>query len=128
MSSPETSPRTSRQSFLTSVRNACAGIVTAWGSERNFRLQLLIAIVVLLAGWWFEVARWEWAVLVVAIGMVLTAELFNTAIEAVVDLVSPEIHPLAKRAKDVAAGATLIAAFTAALLGLLVFVPHLVNV
>ncbi|MCA9029402.1 MAG: diacylglycerol kinase family protein [Planctomycetaceae bacterium] len=125
MSSPEIPPRPSRQSFLKSVRNACAGILTAFRSERNFRIQSVIAIVVLLAGWRFEVSHWEWAVLVVAIGMVLTAELFNTAIEAVVDLASPEIHPLAKRAKDVAAGATLIAAITAAVLGLIVFLPHL---
>jgi len=80
---------------------------------------------VLAAGWFFGITRIEWCAVVAAIGLVVTAEGVNTAIEAVVDLASPEQHPLAGRAKDVAAGAVLLAAVTAAVIGLLVFGPRL---
>ncbi|MGB8168211.1 MAG: diacylglycerol kinase family protein, partial [Chthoniobacteraceae bacterium] len=69
--------------------------------------------------------RWEWAAVVGAIGLVWTAEGLNTAVEALTDLVSPGEHPLAGRAKDVAAGAVLCAATSAAVIGLVVFVPRL---
>jgi diacylglycerol kinase (ATP) len=81
-------------------------------------------VVVLVAGWFFEISRLEWCAVLAAIGLVLTAEGINTAIEAVVDLASPEQHLLAGRAKDVAAGAVLIAAVVAAVIGLLVFGPR----
>ena len=77
------------------------------------------------AGFWFGISRGEWCAVIAAIGLVWTAEGLNTALEAVVDLVSPDQHPLAGRAKDVAAGAVLCAAISALVIGLLIFGPRL---
>jgi diacylglycerol kinase len=76
-------------------------------------------------GIWVQLERLEWALLVLAIGMVWLSEFINSALEAIVDLASPEIHPLARVGKDVGAAAVLIAAVTAAAIGLLVLGPPL---
>jgi diacylglycerol kinase (ATP) len=80
---------------------------------------------VVLVAVWLRVSRWSWALLVLTIGSVLTAEVFNTAAELLVDLASPDYHPLAKRVKDLAAGAVLIAALVSILVGLLILGPPL---
>jgi diacylglycerol kinase (ATP) len=85
----------------------------------------MATISVIGAGFFFRIARLEWCAIVTAIGLVWAAEGLNTAIENVVDLVSPEYHPLAGRAKDIAAGAVLCAALLAAIIGALVFAPYL---
>ena len=77
----------------------------------------------LAAGFFFEVSRWEWCLLILCVAVVLAAEAFNSALEYLVDLVSPGQHPLAGKAKDIAAGAVLIVAIGAALVGLLIFIP-----
>ncbi len=91
------------------------------------RLHLCAAVVVLAAAVLVGVAPLGLAVLLVTITLVLTAELLNTAAEAIVDLVSPEYHPRAKVAKDVAAGAVLVSAGGAVLVGLAIFLPHIVR-
>ena len=101
------------------------GVRILFQTEANARIHAVATVAVLAAGWAFEISRLEWCAVLAAIGLVLTAEGINTAIEAVVDLASPEQHPLAGRAKDVAAGAVLIAAVVAAVIGLLVFGPRL---
>ncbi len=78
-------------------------------------------------GFYVGLNRWEWVAIAGAIGLVWMAELFNTALEVVVNLVSPERHPLAGKAKDIAAAAVLMAAVTAATVGLLVFWPYAVH-
>ncbi len=78
-------------------------------------------------GLYCGLARWEWVAVALSVGAVWGAELLNTAVEAVVDLVSPEYHPLAGRAKDVAAGAVLVVALAALVVGLLVFGPYLLH-
>jgi diacylglycerol kinase (ATP) len=100
------------------------GVVVLFRTQANARIHAVAAIMAIAAGWCFGITRVEWCAVVLAIGMVLAAEAVNTAIEAVVDLASPELHPLAGRAKDVAAGAVLIAAAAAAVVGFLVFGPH----
>lgn len=104
---------------------AFRGIVFLLRTQTNARIHLAAAVVVIGAGFGFEITRAEWLAVIAAIGLVWTAEGLNTAIEALVDLVSPEQHPLAGRAKDVAAGAVLLAAIAAAVIGLLVFGPRL---
>ena len=104
---------------------AFRGIGTLLRTQTNARLHLVATVVVVGAGFGFEIARAEWLAIVGAIGLVWMAEGVNTAIEAVVDLASSEQHPLAARAKDVAAGAVLLAAIAAAVIGLLVFGPRL---
>ncbi len=89
------------------------------------RFHLAAAIVVAAVACWLQVDAHDWLWLIAAIGSVWTAELFNTAVERVVDLASPEFHPLAKAAKDVASGAVLIAAIFSAIIGIIVLGPPL---
>ena len=113
-------------------RRLCRSFGWAWRgvgvllrTQANARIHAVAAVGAIVAGFVFGITRGEWCAVVAAIGLVLTAEGLNTAIEAVVDLASPGRHPLAEKAKDVAAGAVLLAAITAAVIGLLVFGPHL---
>lgn len=115
---------TSRKRFRSSLRYAWSGVYHAVRSQRHVRWHLCAAVVVLAAAVLGGVTPVELAVLLVTITLVLTAELFNTAAEAIVDLVSPEPHPLAKIAKDVAAGAVLVSAGGAVLVGLAIFLPR----
>ncbi len=96
-------------------------------TQANARIHAVMAVAVVVAGFAFHISAGEWCVVSGAIALVLVAEAINTAIEAVVDLASPDVHPLAGRAKDVAAGAVLIAAVIAVIMGLLVFGPHLLT-
>lgn len=104
---------------------AFRGIGFLLHTQTNARIHLAATVVVVGAGFGFEITRAEWLAVVAAIGLVWTAEGLNTAIEALVDLASPEQHPLAGRVKDVAAGAVLLAAIAAAVIGGLIFGPRL---
>jgi diacylglycerol kinase (ATP) len=108
-----------------SFGHALRGLVAAWRTEVHLRLHGAATVAVLGLGWYVGLARWEWALVALAVGLVWSLELLNTAVEAVVNLVSPEWHPLAGRAKDVAAGAVLAGAAAALAVGLLVFGPRL---
>lgn len=114
-----------RVSFRRRFAVAVRGILEAVAGQWNFRIHLTAAVGVIgMAAWW-RVSRWEWVALTLCIGIVLTAELVNTAIEAAVDLASPQQHELARRAKDVAAGAVLMASLTAAIAGAVILLPYL---
>ena len=112
---------------LASFAHAFRGIGAALRSEPNLRLQLLAAIAVAIAGWWLEIRAGEWLAVIVAMALVLVAELFNTALEALADAVHPERHEGIGRAKDAAAGAVLVAAIAAAAIGAIVFLPKLLE-
>jgi len=112
---------------IASFRYAIAGLRYLLKTQPNARIHLLATVAVILLGFWLEVSNTEWAILALAVGLVFSAEAFNTAIESIVDLVSPDVHPLAGIAKDVAAGAVLLAAIAAAVTGLLVFGPKVVD-
>jgi diacylglycerol kinase len=99
--------------FIKSVPHAFRGILTLIKSENNFRIHLLAVVVVVIVGLEMDLTEGEWLAIILTMGGVLALEAVNTAIEAVVDLVSPEFHPLAKKAKDVAAGAVLLFVFAA---------------
>ena len=105
---------------------AFAGFFYLFRTQRNARIELVIGLIVCALAWWLSISRVEWAILVVTIAMVLILEGLNTALEAAVDLASPEIHPLAKAAKDVTAGMVLIAAIASIVVGLLILGPPLV--
>jgi len=94
-------------------------------TQPNAQIHTVIAVAVLFCGLFFQLTAMEWCFLVIAAMLVLGAEAFNTALETLTDLVSPDYHPLAGRAKDVAAGGVMICAIGAAIIGLMVFVPHL---
>jgi len=97
-------------------------------SDHNAWIHALATIVVIAGGVFFELERYEWTAVVFAIVAVWTAEALNTAFERLCDVASPDFHPLVEQAKDVAAGAVLIAAVGAAAVGGLVFLPHLLGV
>jgi len=111
--------------FVRSVTHAWNGIRHVLQTQRNMKIHAVAAVIVLLAAWWLEIPRGDWMLVVFAIGLVLSLETVNTAIEAVVDLVTPERHPLARIAKDASAGAVLLAAITSVVIGLCVFGPPL---
>ena len=108
--------------FIFSFRYAIEGVLTAF-SEQNMRVHLFSAIVVIVAGFLTGLSVLEWCVIVVVIGLVIAVEMLNTALERVVDLASPDIHPFAKQAKDLAAGAVLVIAIVSVIIGLLIFLP-----
>lgn len=99
------------------------GIFQVFKSEPNMKIHIVLAVLVIIAGFVFSISLMEWILCLLCFGMVIGAEMINTAIEDIVDLVSPDHHPLAGRAKDVAAGAVLVCAFVSAIIGLIIFVP-----
>lgn len=111
--------------FLTGFYFAWQGITYAFKTQINLRFHFLMSTLVVGAGLLFNVSKVEWIQLILCIGVVIAAELFNTAIEKLTDLVTTEMHPLAKIAKDCAAGAVLIVAICAGIIGLIVFLPHI---
>ena len=114
----------SRGFRLASFADAGRGLRTLL-AQPNARVQLAIALAVAALAAWLQLGRRDWALLVLAIGLVLAGEAANTALEALADRVAPDHHPLVGKAKDAAAGAVLIASLAAAVLGLLVLGPPL---
>ncbi|HCI79698.1 MAG TPA: diacylglycerol kinase [Ktedonobacter sp.] len=111
--------------FIAGFGYAFRGLWYAIRTQRNMRFHVVVAVLVILAGIFFRVSTVEFAMLFVAITSVFIAEMFNTVIELCVDLASPNYHPLAKIAKDVAAGAVLLSAILSVIIGLFVLGPHL---
>jgi diacylglycerol kinase (ATP) len=103
---------------------AFRGVAAALRSEIHLQFHAVATVLVVGLGFYFQLSPTEWALVALAVGLVWSLELANTAIEAVVNLVSPEYHPLAGRAKDVAAGAVLVGAIAALVVGVLVFGPR----
>ncbi|MCR6505430.1 MULTISPECIES: diacylglycerol kinase family protein [Bacteroides] len=110
---------------LRSFGYAWKGIRCCVGKEQNLSFHLIVTVLTIIAGFLLDITRTDWMIVILCIGVVIAAELFNTAIEKLVDLVSPERHPIAGQVKDIAAGAVLVCAATAAIIGLIVFIPYL---
>jgi diacylglycerol kinase len=125
--SSESSPRPANRQpkHWRSFSFALAGVRHLFQTQRNARIEAALAVVACAMGWWLNITTTQWALIALTIAMVLIVEALNTAIEAAVDLSTPRIHPLAKTAKDLAAGAVLIAAAASAVVGALIFVPAL---
>ena len=119
-------PKQSR-SRIASFRHAFAGWWYVLRTQRNAWIHGLATIIVIVLGIWLGIERRDWAVLLLAIGLVWLAEFLNTALEAVVDLASPKMHPLARVGKDVGAAAVLISATTAAVIGFMIIGPPLLQ-
>lgn len=109
------------------MRYACIGIWVMISSQHNAWIHAAVTIIVIAAGLFFGLAKAEWCWVVLAIISVWTAEALNTAFEFLTDVASPEFHPLAGKAKDVAAGAVLITALGAVIIGLLIFGPYVLD-
>lgn len=113
------------RSLVQAFGYAFRGLWYLLSTQRNAQIHSLIGACAVALGFAVQIARWEWVLLVLTIALVFSAEALNTAIEAVVDIATSEYHPLAAIAKDVAAGAVLICALAAVVIGCLIFVPHL---
>jgi len=111
--------------FIKSFGYSFEGIAYAFKFEPNFRFHLVALIIVGILGWYYHLSPQEWLWIAAVSAVVIMAELFNTAIEVLVDLVSPDIHPKAKIVKDVASAAVLVASILAVITGLIIFIPKL---
>ena len=116
-----------KHSLFKSFKFAFEGIGTEFKKGRNFRIQILAGILALTLGAVLKISSAEWFDLIIVIASVLILELMNTAVEAIVDLISPEIQPKAKIAKDVSAGAVLVASLASVAVGALIFLPKILN-
>jgi len=112
---------------IDAFRHALQGIAQTLRSQHNAWIHAFVTCCVFATGAWLGLARRDWAVIALAIGLVWVAELLNTALEHLCDVVSPEFHPLVARAKDAAAGGVLLAAAIAAAVGLLILGPPLLE-
>lgn len=115
----------SQSLFTQSIRHAWSGLVFVFRSERNFRIQVLVGSIVLLAALLLRVERVDAVMLSALVTLVLVLECLNTVIEQLIDFMKPRLHLQAKIVKDVVAGAVLLASVGAALAGLLIFLPYL---
>jgi len=102
-------------------------VLAHFSTQVSGRIQLAVALFTIAAGCFFRIDRFEWIAVAIAIGMVLAAEAFNTALESLADAVHPDRHPLVGRAKDCAAGAVLLTAIAAMAVGFIVFLPKVLS-
>lgn len=115
------------RSILESFNFAISGVLYAIKTQRNIRIHFFAAIIALLAAFFFEISSAEFLLLFFAISMVIISEMFNTAIEAAVDLATDKYHPLARIAKNVAAGAVLISTINAVVVGYFIFITKIIQ-
>ena len=111
--------------LIKSFRNAIRGIAIMLKNERNAKIHLLFAVLVIIAGFVFRICLYEWAAVLLAIGIVLASEGFNSSIERLSDIVQPHYDDRIRIVKDMAAGSVFISALTAAVIGLIIFLPKL---
>jgi undecaprenol kinase len=107
--------------LLKSFHFAYEGIIHAYKTEKNIRVHTIIGIFVILLASYLKVEKWEWMIIIILIGAMLSLELLNSAIERVVDLVTDEYEVLAKQAKDLSAGAVFVFAIISVMIGLIIF-------
>ena len=107
-------------------RYAINGLISAFRTEVNMRVHIIAAVLICIAGFYFNLTSVEWVVIVLCIVLVISFELINTAIEELCNLVHPEQHPIIKKVKDIAAAAVLIAAIGSVVAALIIFLPKLI--
>ena len=113
--------------FLNGFYFAWKGISYSFSTQPNFRIHCLIALFVINSGFYFALNTVEWLWIIAATAVVFIAELFNSALETLVNLVSPEFNPKAGHVKDISAAAVLIAAIMALIIGVLIFLPKIID-
>ena len=111
--------------LINSFKYAIQGILSSFKTERNMKIHIFIMILVIIAGFIIKINKYEWIACILCFAIVISGELFNTAIETVVDMVMPYKNDKAKIAKDIAAGAVLTLAIGAAVIGVIIFVPKI---
>lgn len=110
-----------------SFKYAFSGLKYGFINTKNLHIDLFFILAVIICGFVFNISLIEWTIIILCISLVVSLELVNTAIESVVDLSSPDIHPLAKASKDVAAGAVLFSAIMTAIIGIIIFLPKFID-
>lgn len=116
-----------KKRLINSFKYAFQGLKYAFIYEQNILVHTLATILVIIAGIIFKISTIEWLVIFLIIGLVIATELINTSIEATIDLITDEINPLAKIAKDTAAAAVLVFGFTALAIAFVIFVPKIIT-
>lgn len=110
-----------------SFKYAFQGLISSFKTERNMKIHILIMLLVIIAGIILKISTMDWIICAILFGIVISAELFNTAIETIVDMITPFRDPKAKLAKDISAGAVLVLAITSIIVGLIIFIPKIQN-
>ncbi|MCI5702680.1 MAG: diacylglycerol kinase family protein [Erysipelotrichaceae bacterium] len=113
--------------LINSFKYAFTGMWSAYKSERNMKIHIAVAILVILFGVFLQISTYEWLACTVCFAMVIGSEMFNTAIETVVDIAMPKKDERAKKAKDVAAGGVLVFAIGSAIIGSIIFIPKIID-
>lgn len=113
--------------LINSFKYAFEGIATGIKEEKNMKIHIIIMILVIIFGIILKINKMEWLICIILLGFVISLELINTSIENTVDLITIEKNQKAKIAKDVAAGAVLIASITSAIIGLIIFIPKIIS-
>ena len=118
-------PNQEYKKLINSFKYALEGFISSFKTERNMKIHILATILVIAFGLYFKLNLVEWCFIIFAIALVIGAELFNTAIETIVDMISPEKNPKAKLAKDISAAAVLCFAIGAAVVGIIIFIQKI---
>ena len=113
--------------FFKSFSYAFNGIKTACKTEQNFVVDLILGVIAITPGFVLKLSTFEFIIVLLVIGLAITVELINTAIEYTVDMAMPEIHPLAKAAKDLASGAVFIMDLIILIIGIIIYLPKIIN-
>ena len=116
------------QNFFKALKNSLNGIIYTLKTQRNLKIQLSFAVLAIIFGFLFKISNIEWMILIITIFMVLITELFNTAVETVVDLYTEEYNEKAKIAKDVAAGAVTLMAICSIIIGIILFGTKIIQI
>lgn len=118
-------PKQECKKIINSFKYAIEGFISSFKTERNMKIHILAMIIVIALGLYVKLSMIEWCVIAIIIALVIASELFNTAIETIVDMISPEKNPKAKLAKDISAAAVLALAIGAIVIGIIIFLPKL---
>lgn len=110
-----------------SFKYAFSGLKYGIINTKNLHVDFVVALLVIICGFIFQISITEWLIVLLCFALVMSLELMNTALEEVVNLASPDIHPLAKISKDVAAGSVLMSAIISAVIGLIIFIPKFID-
>lgn len=116
-----------RKKIIKSFKDAIKGIAFTFQTQRNFRIQVICFIIATAMAFILRLSFTETAVIIFAGGLVLVGEMINTGLEKLVDLIKPEYHPLAGRIKDISAGVVLVSSILAVIIGLIIFLPAIIN-
>ena len=113
--------------FRKSMRHALDGLIFTFKSERNFRIHICAYFLMVIISFYFDISIFEWLFLHLVAAQVIVSEIFNTAIEKTLDWLEPNHHNVVKTVKDICAGGVLISSIAAVIIGLIIFVPHIIQ-